>query len=697
MPNWIDEADFMLAVARGTHKDYKGVNKFGFNLDVDTGTAEDIWDTGGTYVYPTVARIHDIVSSDGEDDGVATGTLTLASAVAIEFALGTIQSISPVAIEFATGTIQSVSPVANTFATGTCTLTAVAATDTCTINGLIYLAVSGAVVEGEFDIDGDDDADAVDLARAINVDTRSGTSGDISATSTNNVVTVTTDVAGTAGNAITLTTQDAQIVVSGSGTLTNGVTADITTVNGLIYTAITGSKAGDFTLFSIDVSDDATATDLADSITQDGRSGSLNDVTAVSATDTVTCTQTVGGTGGNATTLTSSDEAGRLNISGNTFTGGVNADTATVNGLIYTAVAGAKANDTEFTVAGGDTAVATDLADSIDDDVRAGVLDDVTAISATDTVTITQTVGGTGGNATTLASSDEAGRLTISGSVFTGGVNADVATVNGLTYTAISGDKGGDNTLFDIDGSDTVDAADLADSINNDIRTGITEPTAVVVAVPASAVVTINVDGGVGDLVDIAGTANITASDTTLENVDVGANTLLIEGLDANFAEITEIIALNGDTVVPTTQAYLRINRMIVLTAGTDGQNNGIITATAQTDSTVSASIAIGANQTNMCIYAVPAGKTAFVVNISISVGKLLETEIDSQLVVRPENQVFQIKSNLGVNSTGSSNGQLFFKPYLLVPEKSDIKIQASTSTDSVSVSAGFDLILVDN
>ena len=86
-----------------------------------------------------------------------------------------------------------------------------------------------------------------------------------------------------------------------------------------------------------------------------------------------------------------------------------------------------------------------------------------------------------------------------------------------------------------------------------------------------------------------------------------------------------------------------------------------------------------------------------FIVNISISVGKLLETEIDSQLVVRPENQVFQIKSNLGVNSTGSSNAQHFFKPYLSVPEKSDIKMHATTSTDATSVSGGFDLILVDN
>lgn len=45
-------------------------------------------------------------------------------------------------------------------------------------------------------------------------------------------------------------------------------------------------------------------------------------------------------------------------------------DEVTVNGLVYVAVAGAKANDTEFSIDTSDAATATDLADSIDDDVR---------------------------------------------------------------------------------------------------------------------------------------------------------------------------------------------------------------------------------------------------------------------------------------------------------------------------------------
>jgi len=220
----------------------------------------------------------------------------------------------------ATGTVTSASPVANTFATGTATLVSVIATDTVTINGLIYLAVSGTASEGEFDIDGDDAANAIELRNAINTDTRTGTTGDLTATASTNVVTATTDVAGTAGNAITLTSQDATITVSGAGTLTGGVTADIVTINGLIYTAVAGVKA-DNTQFSIDSTDTATALDLSLSITADTRTGTLGDVIAVSAAAVVTCTQTLGGTAGNATTLTSSDGT-RLAVSGATFSGG---------------------------------------------------------------------------------------------------------------------------------------------------------------------------------------------------------------------------------------------------------------------------------------------------------------------------------------------------------------------------------------
>lgn len=97
--------------------------------------------------------------------------------------------------------------------------------------------------------------------------------------------------------------------------------------------------------------------------------------------------------------------------------------TVTVNGLVYTAVAGAKADNTEFSIDGNDTVDAADLADSINNDVRVGtVATGVTATSALGVVTVTAVTPGIGGNAIDLDEDTGATTITISGASFTGGV-----------------------------------------------------------------------------------------------------------------------------------------------------------------------------------------------------------------------------------------------------------------------------------
>ncbi len=103
-----------------------------------------------------------------------------------------------------------------------------------------------------------------------------------------------------------------------------------------------------------------------------------------------------------------------------TIAGVLAADTVTVNGLVYTAVSGAKANNTQFTIDGTDTASAEDLAASVQDDTRTGTIGDLQAASTAAVVTMTSTLNGTEGNAVTLVSSNGT-RLAVSGSTFSGG------------------------------------------------------------------------------------------------------------------------------------------------------------------------------------------------------------------------------------------------------------------------------------
>jgi hypothetical protein len=89
------------------------------------------------------------------------------------------------------------------------------------------------------------------------------------------------------------------------------------------------------------------------------------------------------------------------------------------------------------------------------------------------------------------------------------------------------------------------------------------------------------------------------ASDNTTRSV-------VIEGLDANFATLTETIALNGTSNVTTTKSFLRINQMQMK----NSTNTGNITASIS--STVYAKINAGVGQTQMSIYTVPAGYTFY-------------------------------------------------------------------------------------
>lgn len=73
----LSNVDFNLQIARGLVAGFKSVNKFGRNPDVDAAAPEDIWFNGGTWVAPTAARIHAIVSTSVNDTAAGTGARTV--------------------------------------------------------------------------------------------------------------------------------------------------------------------------------------------------------------------------------------------------------------------------------------------------------------------------------------------------------------------------------------------------------------------------------------------------------------------------------------------------------------------------------------------------------------------------------------------------------------------------------------------
>lgn len=209
-------------------------------------------------------------------------------------------------------------------------------------------------------------------------------------------------------------------------------------------------------------------------------------------------------------------------------------------------------------------------------------------------------------------------------------------------------------------------------------------------------------DGGIAGAADwaeptTARTHQIVSTSTNDDGdpAGTGAQTLEILGLDASYALQGETVTLNGTTNVATANTYTMIYRMIVRSAGALGHNEGTLTATADTDGTVTAQIAPNNNQTLMAIYMVPAGKKGYMT--SFSGGLHSAGSCDLRLVSKAFGQVWRVRDNTIVSSTAGLQIQHDYKPPKPFNAKELIALKGSPSADALDVSAGFDLILVDD
>lgn len=194
---------------------------------------------------------------------------------------------------------------------------------------------------------------------------------------------------------------------------------------------------------------------------------------------------------------------------------------------------------------------------------------------------------------------------------------------------------------------------------------------------------------------DIASTS---ASDAS---AGVGARTIEVYGLTSwTTAEVSETITMNGTTNVPTVNSYVIIHRMKVLTKGATDVNVGIITATAQTDSTVTAQINASEGQTQMAVYGVPSTQSLYLTRMYGSLNKSGPSGgVDLALLWNPEPDAeltnFQVKSTRGLALDGTSSVDAKPEPPAGYDGPGILKISAIGSAINNDVSAGFDGILV--
>ena len=221
-------------------------------------------------------------------------------------------------------------------------------------------------------------------------------------------------------------------------------------------------------------------------------------------------------------------------------------------------------------------------------------------------------------------------------------------------------------------------------------------------SVVGNSVETIWQQGGLYSYPPSATTMTVSSSDTNDTSAGTGARTVQILGLDGDYNEISETITLNGQTAVTTTNSFLRVNRALVLTAGSGGVNAGIIyVGTGTVTSGVPANIYTtingdGTNQSLQAFWTVPANYNAYIHQTNISTGNSSNTPavLKTLLVARPHGGVFNTKEIIVL--TDGNHLENYSFPITLT-EKTDIEFRAQSSSASVNfdVSASMSILYV--
>ena len=187
-------------------------------------------------------------------------------------------------------------------------------------------------------------------------------------------------------------------------------------------------------------------------------------------------------------------------------------------------------------------------------------------------------------------------------------------------------------------------------------------------------------------------------SDNAADDVlGTGARYVTVYWIDSDFNRQQITVETNGTTPVAVGDDIYLPYRMVV----SPGPNNeaaagsskvAVGTITVENTGTVYSQIIDGNNQTLMAVYAIPAGFTGYVVFGKASVGEGKTAE--GKFFTRPFNGVFNL----------SHDFMLFQNSYdypfgLPVPvnEKTDLDLQAISTSAGTTMSGAFDIILVRN
>jgi hypothetical protein len=167
-----------------------------------------------------------------------------------------------------------------------------------------------------------------------------------------------------------------------------------------------------------------------------------------------------------------------------------------------------------------------------------------------------------------------------------------------------------------------------------------------------------------------------------------GARTVVINGLNSAWEEISETITLNEATDPTTTNEFIRVNTCFVDEVGTGEVNENNITFTTTTDLEIQANIESGIGQTQKSHYSCPINHKMMMGSWIVSSGKgedfelrLMSREFGKSWHTVHRSLVYESRVTEHINGTISA--------------KSDVKVMAkSITSNNKPMNCSYDFVL---
>jgi len=190
-------------------------------------------------------------------------------------------------------------------------------------------------------------------------------------------------------------------------------------------------------------------------------------------------------------------------------------------------------------------------------------------------------------------------------------------------------------------------------------------------------------EGGLVNWLTSASTLTISSSSADDTSAGTGLRTVKIEGLDANFNDLEETITLNGQTGVTTANSYYRITFLTGQTAGSTGDNQGIIylgngTITSGKPATVYATINTNCNKSHCGRFTASANETYHNVYTLLS----CDAPTIVQQYVRPAGGIWYASGSIVVDGTATIKTSV--APQLVTGMDYELRAKALSGTSQV-------------